>query len=200
MTASIIPLPKPRLDGPFALETLLQKRRSLRRYRKGALSQAQIAQLMWAAQGISDNRGLRTAPSAGALYPLEAYVAAANVGDLPAGVYKYICRSHSLQRTGAHILTESLYQAGLRQGALQQAAAVFILTAVYSRTTLKYRRRGIRYVDMEAGHAAQNLCLQAVALNLGAVVIGAFDDEKVKRLIAPDNDEQPLYLIPVGRL
>ena len=95
---------------------------------------------------------------------------------------------------------ETLYQAGLRQGALRNAAAIFAFTAVYARMTSKYRQRGIRYVDMEAGHAAQNLCLQAVALGLGSVLIGAFNDKQVKQIIAPDNDEQPLYLIPVGRI
>jgi SagB-type dehydrogenase family enzyme len=199
MTPSI-KLPKPRLEGSYTLESVLQKRRSIRRYRTAALSLVEIAQLLWAAQGISDRRGLRTAPSAGALYPLETYVVATNVSQLEPGVHKYDCRNHTLQMVLDKNASEALYQAGLSQGALRRAAAVFVLTAVYSRMTLKYSRRGIRYVDMEAGHAAQNLCLQAVALNLGSVVIGAFHDEKVKRIVAPDSDEQPLYLIPVGRV
>ena len=193
-------LPGPRFEGPLALETVLRKRRSIRAYRAGALSLNEVAQMLWAAQGVTDRRGLRTAPSAGALYPLETYVAAANVNSLPPGIYKYNCREHTLRPIYAPNPSEALYRAGLSQGALRRAPAIFALTAVYPRTTLKYHRRGVRYVDMEAGHAAQNLCLQAVALGLGAVMIGAFDDDRVKRIFAPDEDERPLYLIPVGRV
>lgn len=197
---SVIKLPKPRLEGPVALETILHKRRSIRTYRTGALSQAEVAQLLWAAQGVTDRRGLRTTPSAGALYPLETYVAAANVDRLSPGIYKYNGRNHTLRPVSDKNPSEAIFRAGLSQGALRRAPAVFVLTAVYSRSTLKYNHRGIRYVDMETGHAAQNLCLQAVALRLGAVMIGAFHDDQVKRIIAPGNDEQPLYLIPVGRV
>lgn len=195
-----IKLPKPRLEGSIALETVLHRRRSIRRYRTAALSQAEVSQLLWAAQGITDRRGLRSSPSAGALYPLETYVAAANVNNLQTGIYKYNNRNHTLRLIYDRNPIEALYQAGLRQGALRNAAVIFTLTAVYARTTSKYHQRGIRYVDMEAGHAAQNLCLQAVGLGLGSVLIGAFHDKQVKQIIAPDNDEQPLYLIPVGRV
>ena len=193
-------LPEPRLDGSMALETALQKRRSIRRYLAEGLGLPEVAQLLWAAQGITDRRGLRTSPSAGALYCLETYVVATNVSNLPAGIYKYNSRNHTLRRTSEQKPIEALYHAGLKQGALRRAPGIFVLTAVYERITSKYGHRGIRYVDMEAGHTAQNLCLQAVALQLGSVLIGAFNDAQVKQIIAPDSDEQPLYLIPVGRI
>ena len=195
-----IKLPKPRLEGSIALETVLHRRRSIRRYLAESLDLEEVAQMLWAAQGITDSRGLRSSPSAGALYPLETYVAAANVNNLQTGIYKYNNHNHTLHLIYDRNPIEALYQAGLRQGALRNAAVIFALTAVYARMTSKYRQRGIRYVDMEAGHAAQNLCLQAVALGLGSVLIGAFNDKQVKQIVAPDTDEQPLYLIPVGRV
>jgi SagB-type dehydrogenase family enzyme len=186
-------LPAPRLTGQVSLEEVLARRRSVRSFEATALTEAEIAQLSWAAQGSTTAEGLRTAPSAGALYPLELYVA------LPAGLYRYDSDDHRLKTQSEKDLREELQRAALGQDAIGDAPAVFVITGVYERTAIKYgERRTPRYVQMEAGHAAQNLLLQAVALGLGAVPIGAFYDDSVRDVLALDVAETPLYLIPVG--
>jgi SagB-type dehydrogenase family enzyme len=187
-----IALPAPRLDGEMSLEEAIATRRSVREFTEETLSWGEISQLLWAAQGITDPRGLRAAPSAGALYPLELYVAVAEA------VYRYLPTGHALQVLWQEDLRRELWQAGLRQGALQEAPAIFVVTGVYERTEAKYGERAERYVKLEAGHAAQNILLQAVALELGAVPIGAFYDDQVQAALALPLDHQPLYLIPVG--
>jgi len=154
---------------------------------------------LWAAQGITDPRGLRTAPSAGALYPLEVYVVAGDVVDLSAGVYKYDPHNHELLKVLADDIRAELARAALNQAWVKEAAINIVFTAVYERTTVKYGERGVRYVHIEAGHAAQNLCLQATAMDLGIVTVGAFHDEQVKEVLNLPDDEQPLYIIPVGK-
>jgi SagB-type dehydrogenase family enzyme len=163
------------------------------------LELSQIAQLAWAAQGITSAEAHRTAPSAGALYALELYVVAANVNGLPAGIYKYEPPTHEMISLIESDTRQQLSRAALEQTSISQAAAIFVLAAVYERISAKYGERGIRYAHMEAGHAAQNLLLQAVALGLGAVLVGAFDDAKVKRVLDLSKHEVPLYLIPVGK-
>jgi SagB-type dehydrogenase family enzyme len=174
------------------LEEAIASRRSVREFTDKPLSESEISQLLWAAQGITDERGLRAAPSAGALYPLEVYVA------LPEGTYHYLPRSHTIQLISERDLREDVWEAGLKQDALRQAPAVFVFAAVYQRTEAKYGDRAQRYVRMEAGHAAQNLLLQAVALGLGAVPIGAFYDDQVQASLGLPADHRVLYLIPVG--
>jgi len=174
------------------LEEAIANRRSVREFTEEALSLAEISQLLWAAQGITDPRGLRAAPSAGALYPLELYVTVAE------GAYHYVPEGHTLQVVSEEDLRRDLWEAGLRQGALQEAPAIFVVTAVYERTQAKYGERAERYVKLEAGHAAQNILLQAVALQLGAVPIGAFYDDQVQAALGLPLDHQALYLIPAG--
>jgi len=192
-------LPTPRLDGQVSIETAVRARRSLREYTEAPITLADLSQVLWAAQGVTAAGGFRTAPSAGALYPLEVYVFAGNVGDLPAGIYKYHPCGHTLSRVAVGDARRALRQVALDQFSTNDAAAVILLAAVYERTTAKYGSRGIRYVHLEAGHAAQNVYLQAVALRLGTVAIGAFDDEGVKRVAQLSAHEQPLYLLPLGR-
>lgn len=147
---------------------------------------------------ITDRReGLRTAPSAGALYPLELYLVAGNVEGLPDGVYRYRPRDHELTKTGDGDRRRELAKVTFDQSWIQDAAGVLIFSAVPDRTTRKYGKRGIRYVHMEAGHAAQNVYLQAVSLNLATVVVGAFEDDDVKSVLGLEED--PLYLMPFGR-
>jgi SagB-type dehydrogenase family enzyme len=172
----------------------------VRAYRDEPLALAEVSQLLWAAQGITDPAsGHRTAPSAGALYPLELYVVAGRIDGLPPGVYRYVPRAHSLTPVKNGDQRKALYESVLRQSAVRDAPAVLVISAVYERTTGKYGERGIRYVHMEAGHAAQNALLQAVALGLGAVVIGAFDDDGVRQAVGMPAAEQPLYVVPVGK-
>jgi SagB-type dehydrogenase family enzyme len=192
-------LPKPKHDGTVSVEHALQNRRSVRRYKNESLTLSEISQLLWAAQGITTPRGFRTAPSAGALFPLELYVAAGNVSDLPAGIYKYNYREHTLAQSVSSDKRNALSQAALNQRSIASAPAVFLICAVYERVTRKYGQRGIQYAFMEIGHAAQNVCLQAVALGMGTVVIGAFRDDEVKKIAHLSEDEQATYIIAVGK-
>ena len=175
------------------------ERRSVRSYADEPLTLAEISQLLWAAQGITSPGGGRTAPSAGALYPLEVYLLAGEVTELPAGVYHYISKEHALIPVAEGDHRQALYEAALSQNAVKDAAAVMVITAVYERTTVKYGGRGIQYVHMEAGTAAQNIYLQVVSLDLGTVFIGAFHDDQVKRILRLGKDEIPLAILPVGR-
>ena len=197
--SEIIKLPEPRYDSETSIEKALLERRSVRDYKDEPLTLIEVSQLLWAAQGITDPGGFRTAPSAGALYPLELYVVAGNVNDLPDGIYKYKPHGHELARVVEGDKRTELCNAALDQPPVKDAAAVIVFSAVYERTTGKYGERGIRYVHIEAGHAAQNIYLQAVSLNLGTVVIGAFDDEEVKKVLNTGDEEQPLYIMPVGK-
>ena len=190
--AEEIALPAPRLKGTMSLEEALAARRSVREFTEEKLTLEEISQLLWAAQGITAAWGGRTAPSAGALYPLEVYVATAD------GLYHYVPQGHKAIVESRADLRGELWRAGLSQDAIHQAPAVFVITAVYARTEKKYGGRAERYVKLEAGHAAQNLILQAVALGLGGVPIGAFYDEQVQSTLSLPSDHEPLYLVPIG--
>jgi SagB-type dehydrogenase family enzyme len=192
-------MPVPRHDGTVSVEHALQNRRSVRRFKNEPLTLSELSQLLWAAQGITTPRGFRTAPSAGALFPIEIYVASGNVTDLPAGICKYNYRSHTLTQSAGGDKRTELSQAALNQASIAKAPVVLLFCAVYERVTRTYGQRGIQYVFMEIGHAAQNVCLQAVALGLGTVVIGAFRDNEVKLIANLAADEEPTYFIPVGR-
>jgi SagB-type dehydrogenase family enzyme len=192
-TARVTPLPSPIVSGGESLAEALAERRSVRSFADQTLTPSQIGQLLWAAQGITHPQGYRTAPSAGALYPLEAYVVTA------AGVYHYEPQGHLVAVHSGGDRRQALYEAALRQEPVREAPAVFVITAIYERTAQKYGAdRSPRYVHLEAGHAAQNLLLQAVALGLAAVPIGAFHDEKIQEALGLPEAEEPLYLIPVG--
>ena len=195
-----IRLPEPVQDSDTSIEEALRKRRSIRSYNDEPITLSEISQLLWAAQGITSQKGLRTAPSAGALYPLEMYVVAGNVTDLPNGVYHYRPYRHELVRIIDGDKRNELCKAALGQTSVRNASAVIVMSAAYERTTVKYGHRGIQYVHMESGHAAQNIFLQAVPLNLGAVVIGAFYDDAVKKVLKMSESEEPLYIMPVGRM
>ena len=194
-----IKLPKPVQDGRTSLEKTLQERRSIRQYKNAPIPLSDLSQLLWASQGISGPGGRRTAPSAGALFPLNVYIIAGNVTGLSAGIYSYDPHKHELTRVAEGDARAEMSKAALGQSSIKNAPAVLVLSAVYERTTVKYGERGIRYVHMEAGHAAQNIYLQAAALNLGTVVIGAFDDDGIRRVLRMTGREHPLYLMPVGK-
>jgi SagB-type dehydrogenase family enzyme len=189
----VIALPAPERKGRLSLEETLAWRRSVREFAATPLTERELGQLLWAAQGITHPEGLRTAPSAGALYPLELFVAT------PAGFFHYDPRRHQLRRRSERDLRRALYAAALEQESVLEAPAVFVIAGVYERTAGKYGpTRARRYVELEAGHAAQNLLLQAVALELGGVPLGAFEDAEVQKALALPADHRPLYLIPVG--
>jgi SagB-type dehydrogenase family enzyme len=193
-------LPEPRTDGDVSIEKTLLTRRSIRTYSGEALTLGELSQLLWAAQGITGTEySFRTAPSAGALYPLETYLVVGDVENLTPGAYQYIPEHHQLIKVIDGDIRKELTVAALGQEWIQEGAVNIIFTSIYERTTQKYGERGIRYVHMEVGHAAQNVYLQAVALDLGAVVIGAFYDDHVKEILNLSGNEQPLYIMPVGR-
>lgn len=194
-----IKLPEPVYDSPTSIEQALLKRRSVREYKDESLTLTEVSQLLWAAQGITGPGGLRTAPSAGALYPLEVYVVVGNVNNLSDGIYKYKPNEHELERIKEGDKRAELCIAALGQPWVKDSAIALVFSAVYERTTQKYGERGIRYVHMEVGHAAQNVYLQAVSLNLGTVVVGAFQDDAVKLITNMADDEDPLYIMPVGK-
>jgi SagB-type dehydrogenase family enzyme len=192
-------LPSPNTAGSVPLETTLHKRRSTRNFKDQQMSLENLAQLLWSAQGVTDKRGFRTAPSAGALYPLEIYAIVGNVEFLTGGIYHYSSNDQTLTLIEEGDYRETLCRASLRQDVIRHAPAVLIITGIGEKTTRKYGERGIRYMLMEAGHAAQNICLQAVALGLGSVTIGAFTDIDVAKILKVGNNENPLYIIPVGK-
>ena len=195
-----IKLPEPAKDGTYSLEKSLALRRSKRKFSSHPLTISNLSQLLWAAQGITSSSGFRTAPSAGALYPLEVYMVVGMVDKLYPAIYHYKPDDHALFLVKEGDFRAKLTRAALGQRAIQNAPAAIVIAAVYERTTGKYRQRGIQYVHMDAGHAAQNICLQATALGLGSVPIGAFQDGKVTEVMGLKKDQVPLYILPVGRL
>lgn len=199
-TKQIIDLPAAKTHGGMSLDDVLRKRRSHREFTIDPLSRKDLSQLLWSAQGITQERGLRTAPSAGALYPLEVYVVANHVEDLAPGIYHYRVTSHQLQLISTGDFHQRLAKAALGQDVIEQAAAVIAITAVYARTEIKYGSRATRYVHIEVGHVAQNIYLQATALDLGTVMVGAFDDNQVKKVLGLEEHQAPLALLPIGHL
>lgn len=198
-----ISLPTPRLSGDLSVEAAIANRRSRREYGDAPLSLREVGQLAWAAQGVTDVRtSHRAAPSAGALYPLELYavVGEGGVRELVPGVYRYEPAGHELATVVARSVQADLADAALGQDSVATSAMNLVITAVDRRTTGKYGRRGERrYVPMEAGHAAENVYLQAESLGLGTVTIGAFYDGRVRELLSLAAAERPLYVLPVGR-
>ncbi|MFP4325823.1 MAG: SagB/ThcOx family dehydrogenase [Desulfonatronovibrio sp.] len=195
-----ISLPEPVTDGEKSVEKAIAQRRSVRGYSGEALALNQVSQILWAAQGISDTRGrFRTAPSAGATYPLEIFLASGRVNGLESGVFRYKPQNHSLDRIMDSDQRDALYAQALQQSAVKDAPAVIIIGGIFERTTGKYGARGERYVYMEAGHAGQNIYLQATSLGLGTVAIGAFDDSGVRKALSLPAEVTPFYLMPLGK-
>lgn len=186
-----ISLPVPQKKGDMSLEETLEKRRSLRAFSKRELKLEEISQLLWAAQGNNHPEGLRTCPSAGATYPIETYFASQN------GLFHYLVDQHKLEIISPNNLLPSLCHAALEQSFIKNASIVIIFTAISERTTERYGERGIRYIYMEAGHAAQNVHLQAESLGLGSTPVGAFDDKAICSLLEKKNS-LPLYLLAIG--
>lgn len=198
---SIIALPQPRLKGEISVEEAILKRRSRREYQDKSLNLGELSQILWAGQGITDEKtGFRSAPSAGALYPLDIYLVVGEKGvkELPAGVYHFIPKEHKIERLLVGDLRQALMKASAGQSFIAQAPVVLVLTGEYERTTVKYGERGKQYVHQEAGHAAQNIFLQVESLGLGTVTIGAFDEEEIIKILTLPKTHRPLYVMPVG--
>jgi SagB-type dehydrogenase family enzyme len=197
-TQAVVHLPEPDSSGKMTVEQALSMRRSVRKFAEQSISMEQLSQLLWSAQGITDKRGLRTAPSAGALYPLELYIVAKNIDGLASGIYKYMPDNRKLTLINQGGKIEELSQAAGNQSWITDAAAVVAITGVYERTAAKYGDRAIRYVNIETGCAAENIYLQATAIGLGTTLVGAFADDKVTDVLGLKIDEYPLALMPVG--
>ena len=200
-------LPSPQTDGNISVEKALAKRRSRRDFVDKAISAEELSQILWAAYGITQpepNRsslrgGLRAAPSAGALYPFEIYLIVGKVNGIETGVYKYVSEEHKIVRTIDKDLREELSAAALNQDYIKKAPVTIFYSAIYSRMTEKYGDRGRdRYVCMDLGHSAQNIYLQAEALNIGTCAIGSFSDNRVSEILQLPEEEEPLYIMPIG--
>ena len=186
-------LPDPSTTGTHPLEDAIRSRRSVRDFKSDPVSEQDISQLLWAAQGVTGDQGYRAAPSAGAFYPLETYV----ITD--EGVYHYLVEAHSLERVADGDVRSAVRAVSFDQSCITSAPAAFLFTAVYERTCREYGGRGRMYVHMDVGHAAQNLLLQAEALGLAGVPVAAFDPAEVSRILSLPEDEEPVYLVPIGR-
>lgn len=192
------PLPPPRTTGGPALSEALASRASLRRFLASPVSREDLAQILWATDGVIPGTGRRAAPSAGGTYPLEVRAVLGDVPGLPPGIHRYLPGEHSIEQESEGDRRTELMAATVGQADLAVAPVIVVISAVPDRTTARYGPRGIPYVLLEAGHAAQNLCLQVTALGLGTVPIGAFRDDALRRVLSLHPDEQPLYLLPVG--
>jgi len=175
-----------------SIEECIEQRRSIRSYKDTALTVQQISNILWSCQGLTEeDHEFRAVPSAGATYPLVVFVAKSD------GLFRYIPESHGLKQEMTKDIRRDIANAALGQRFINDAGLVVIITAIYERTTQRYGERGIRYVHIEAGHCAQNIHLEAVALGLGSVPVGAFDDDRLSSVLKLKN-EKPLYIIPVG--
>ena len=188
----ILPLPAPRLTGELSLEAAVARRRSVREFHPTELRPDQLSQLLWATQGVTAEDGKRASPSAGALYPLEVYVATRE------GLFHYEVERHALRRVAERDLRAAMRAVALDQSCVTSAPAVFAYTAVYARTCDEYGERGRTFVHMDAGHAAQNLLLQAEALGLAGVPVAAFDPPALADVLGAPEEEEPIYLVPIG--
>lgn len=186
----VLKLPQPDTKGAILLEKAITQRRSRRDYLPESLTPEQIGQLCWAAQGQKGR--FRTVPSAGATYPLELFVVSAD------GLFHYLTLAHSLEELTTEDLRGKLAAAAWGQDFIAQAPVTIVMAAEFSRTTGRYGERGIRYVYMESGHAAQNIHLEAEALGLGSVAVGAFDDAAISKVLKLSGNLEPLYMVVVG--
>ncbi len=200
-TPSEVSLPSPATRGEVSLEEAIQARRSVRSFTSRALTREEVSQLLWAAGGktIDGVTGpTRSYPSAGGIYSLSIILAAGEVEGITPGIYRYDWKENSLELIRAGDFRSALARAALGQGYVRRAPASIVIVGDIPRTEARYGERGRdRYISMDAGHSGQNVSLQAQALGLGSVIIGAFRDEAVKEVLGIER-ETPLYIIPVG--
>lgn len=197
----LIKLPDPSYQGKISVEKAIKKRRTIRDFQKKSLVLSQLSQILWAAQGVTDNRGfMRAAPSGGALYPLDVYVVVGEMGvdGLKAGIYHYDAKYHTVKELCKGDRRKDVARASLGQMWIAKAPIILVITAEYKRITGKYGERGVRYAVIEVGHVGQNIFLQSEALGLGAGIVGAFHDNEVAKSIEALKDHQPLIIMPVG--
>ena len=197
----LMKLPKPKIHGDVSLETAIKQRRTIRSFTSEPLSLEQCSQLFWAAQGITEDRGFkRAAPSGGALYPMDIYAVVGEncVKGLESGAYHYDPKGHAVSLVSKGDLRNKVAGAALSQMWMATAPLNILITAEYYRITRKYGKRGVRYAIIEAGHIGQNILLQSEAMGLGAGIVGAFNDEKVRQVVNIPQNYEPLLILPVG--
>jgi SagB-type dehydrogenase family enzyme len=208
-----IALPAVCNDGDVSVERAMTERRSIRSFADAVLSLPDLSQLLWSAQGVTLPReeapegftwqwmgGLRTAPSAGALYPLELYALVGSSDELAPGLYHYIPTEHAIEMTADGDLREALWDAALRQSAITEAPVTLVFAAVVERLAVKYGERSERYAHIEVGAAAENVFLQCESLDLGTVLIGAFRDDPVREALGLPEDQHVYAIMPVGHV
>lgn len=196
-----VPLSEPSYDGKVSVERAIKERRTVRDFRPKPLTLAQLSQLLWSAQGVTDEgMGLRAAPSGGALYPLDVYAVVGDEGveGLESGVYHYQPETHSIRLIRRGDRRKEVAGAALWQMWMAKAPVMFIVTSEYERITRKYGKRGIRYAQIEVGHVGQNIFLQSGSLGLAAGIVGAFSDNAVAEAIGAPKAHDPLLIMPVG--
>lgn len=193
-----IKLPDPEISNKGGIEALFAKRRSIRKYTDKEFSESMISRFLWAAQGLSSKEGLRTSPSAGAIYPLEIHLVAGEGSEIEPGTYRYDPEEHTLNQEIMGDIRIQLSEAALSQAMIRNAPVSLVISAIYARITGRYGKRGIRYTDMEAGHVAQNVYLLGTELGIGTCAVGAFDDEQIRKVLKFPANEEPLYILPLG--
>ncbi len=205
MTEPVVRLPEVALTGSMSVEEAIAKRESRRSFSTNPLTLAQVAQLLYAAYGLKRGpagrrSGLRTAPSAGARYPLEVLLASGEgtVKGLASGLHVYLADEHALRPLVSEDIRSELARAALGQSFIAVAPMTLAIVSDFQRTTSRYGSRGERYVYIDTGHLGENVYLQAEALGLGTVAIGAFRDEDVARVLRLPRNLKPVYLMPVG--
>jgi len=199
--ASIIKLPEPRTDGGISVEKALAERRSIRSFKDEPLTLQQISQLLWAAQGVTDDKGHRTSPSAMTSYPLEVYLLAGNITGLPAGVYHYLPQGHNLTTVSLGNKIDQLFSSasGGRADWRAGSPAVIVITGVFERVNKIPGQDLSRFVYVEAGTASENLLLEVVSLGLGATYTAGFDENKTREYLGLSQGEEPIGILPVGK-
>ncbi|MEW6234806.1 MAG: SagB/ThcOx family dehydrogenase [Candidatus Omnitrophota bacterium] len=192
-TPQKIQLPKAITKGKASLEEILWQRQSIRSFTPEVPKWEIVGQLLWAAQGINrPDQNRRTVPSAGATYPLELYVI------LPSGIYHYLPEEHAVVSILSGDQREKFTKESLAPGNVYGSPCIFVIAAVFERTAIKYKEEAVRYVHLEAGHAAQNLLLQATALGLGAVPIGSVVSSEEQKIMGLQPEEKPVYIVAAG--
>jgi SagB-type dehydrogenase family enzyme len=200
-SAPKVQLEPPKEEGGAPLWEVMRHRRSVRNFNNGPMTKSELSQLLWAAHGITNpESGFRTAPSAGALYPVETYLVINRVEHMDPGIYHYAVDMHELEHLQAGDFRIPVAQSALDQKMAYHASMVFIWTAIFERSKWKYKQRAYRYIYLDAGHIAQNVALAAVALNLGSCQVGALYDDEVNALLGVDGTEESVvYMTAVGK-
>ena len=198
-----VALPTPSLDQEISFWDVIKRRRSVREFSEKPIARADLSMLLWSSQGLTqkiEGAGLRTAPSAGALYPIETYLVVNSVEEIETGIYHYAVETHELEQLKLGDFHTPVARTALDQEIAYYANVVFVWTAVFERSKWKYKQRAYRYIYLDAGHIAQNVALSAVALGLGSCQIGALYDDEANALLGVDGvHESTVYMTTVGR-